>query len=327
MKDVILLADPESKVWNFSKAIKKYIEETKEQEIQLSKVEIDLFRNKETKMHVPENVRTKDVYFIHDSSKNPSQWWTDMLLIKDLLNNASANSVSFVLPSMLWSRQDRKDKPHVPISARAVARSITPGTHRIITMDLHAAQIQGFYPETLPVDNLYSFPKIIRHLREKHASLLENLVIVSPDAGGVTRARSFSQRLYQTQPKDKNQNYPLAVISKIRAKPGEVEKMYLAGDVKDKDALIVDDILDSGGTLCKATDLLKENKAKKVYCYATHGIFTKGTEHLNEKIDKVFTSNLHYVEENGVEVIDLSGEFAEAIYRAQKGLSISKLFE
>jgi ribose-phosphate pyrophosphokinase len=318
MEKVVLLADPNSKAWDFAKKIQTYIIQEKKIYVPIEEVHISHFNNGEIDMHVPKNVRKKDVYFIHDSTKNPQEWWIELLLLKDLLLSASVESVSFVLPDLLYSRKDRKEKPHVPISSRALAGSIFMGLKRIITMELHAAQIQGFYPQNLPLDNLYSFPVIV-HFLEQTMDNPSNLVILSPDAGGVDRAKALAQKL--------NSRYPIAFIYKRRDKPGEISEMILVGDVKDKDILIVDDIIDSGGTLCKAADLLKKNGAKKVYCYGTHGIFSKGTEELGKKFDKLMTSNTHYRERDSIDVIDVSPIFAEAIYRAHTGESISKLFE
>lgn len=320
MKDVILLADSKSKSWDFAKKIQNYIQNKKEISILLEEVSINHFGNKEIDMHVPENVRKKEVYFIHDSTKNPQEWWVELLLLKDLLFSASAESVSFVLPNMLYSRKDRKEKPHVPISARALARSISFNLKRIITLDLHSSQIQGFYPENIPLDNLYSFPEIIQYLKEnKTINDLEKLVILSPDSGGVDRARAFAQRL--------KSKYPIAFIDKRRPGPGEIDEMKLSGEVVNKDVLIVDDVIDSGRTLCEAAKLLKKNEAKKLFCYGTHGLFTKGTKELFKYFEKIMTSNTYYHKDNKLNVIDVSPIFAEAIYRAQKGLSISKLFE
>lgn len=320
MKSVILLADKNSRAWDFTQKIQNYFRK-KKLSISLEEISINYFRNGETNMHVPKNVRQKEVYFIHDSTKNPSQWWVELLLVKDLLLSASAKSLTFVLPDMLYSRQDRKDKPHVPISARVFARSISPNLKRIITMDLHAPQIQGFYPEEMPLDNLYSFPSVVKYLKREEIipADLEELVIVSPDAGGVDRARAFAQKL--------GSNYPIAFIEKRRDVPGQVKEMRLVGDVKDKEVLIVDDIIDSGETQCKAYDVLRENGAREVYAYGTHGLFTKSYDKICSKFKIVMTSNTHYQEGNRVEIIDVSPVFAEAIYRAQKGLSISELFE
>lgn len=325
MEKVVLLADPTSKAWDFAKKIQKYILETKQIDIPLREVSIKPFRNNELDMNIPETIRKKEVYFIHDSSKNPQQWWVELLLLKDLLLSASAESVSLVLPDMLYSRKDRKEKPHVPISARALANSLSPGIKRIITMDLHASQIQGFYPEKVPVDNLYSFPVIAHYLKENNIIdySSENLVVLSPDAGGVDRAKAFAQRL------GKN---PLAFMYKRRSTEGtgdtrETEEMILVGNVEGKNILIIDDIIDSGGTLCRAAELLKQKGAKRLFCYGTHGFFTCGTEELKKTFEKVMVSNTHYIENNEIISIDVAPTFAEAIYRAQKGESISELFE
>jgi ribose-phosphate pyrophosphokinase len=328
MKDVVLLADPKTSAWDFAEKIQKYINETKEENVPLYDIEICYFNNKELNVHVPNNIRKKHIYYIHDSSKEPQQWWVELLLIKDLLLSASVESITFVLPNMLYSRQDRKHMSRVPISSRALANSISPGLKRIITVDLHSPQIQNAYPSTVPLDNLHSFPAIIRYLEEKHLKEIENLVIISPDVGGVDRARSFLKRLENLNGSSFiKKDYSLALIDKARLKPGEISNMQLVGEVYGKDVLIVDDIIDTGGTLCKAADLLREKGARKVMCYATHGIFSKGSDEITKKFDIVMTSNTHCGKSEHVEVIDLAPLFAEAIYRAQKGLSISKLFD
>ena len=328
MDKMILLADRNSNAWDFSKKIQKYIEEKYKIKIPLMEVEISHFRNREIYMHIPMSIRKKEIYFIQDSTKDPQTWWVELLLLKDLLLGASAESVTLVLPDMYYSRQDRKDKPHVPISARALANSISSDLKKIITMDLHAAQLQGFYPQNIPVDNLYSFPEVVRHLREKHLGELEKMVVVSPDAGSAPRAKAFLKKLEKAQKEDnKKQEYSIALIDKTRSKQGEIEEMKLIGDVKNKNVFIPDDIIDSGNTLCGAAELLKKKGAKKLFCYGTHGIFTKGTQEICEKFNIVMTSNTHHLEDDKVEVIDVSSIFAEAIYRAQMGLSISELFE
>jgi len=328
MIDVVLMADPKTPAWDFARKIQRYIESTKEEILPLYEVSIEYFNNKEIEMYVPENIRKKHIYFIHDSSKNPQEWWVQLLILKDLLLSASAESVTFVLPNMLYSRKDRKDKSRVPISARALANSISPGLKRIITMDLHASQIQGCYPANIPLDNLYSFPEVVKYLERTYLKNIDKLVVVSPDAGGVERAKSFLQRLEKLNLNAVNKKeFSFALLSKIRSRPGEVGIMHFVGDVRDKDVLIVDDIIDTGTTLCKAADILRQNGARKVFCYATHGIFTRGTRELKEKFDSVMTSNTHFREGNDIEIIDMTIPFAEAIYRAQKGLSISKMFD
>lgn len=328
MDDVIILADPNSKAWEFAKQIQKYIRERKEENVPLYEIDVEHFNNLELNIHVPNNIRKKHVYYIHDSSKNPQEWWVELLLVKDLLLSASVESITLILPNILYSRQDRKHKSRVPVSSRALANSISPGIKRIITVDLHSPQIQNAYPASVPLDNLYSFPAVVKHLEKNYLNEIENLVVVSPDVGGVDRVKSFFRRLEALDEGSfKKRNYSIAMISKTRSKPGEVSGMQLVGDVYGKDVLIIDDIIDTGGTLCKAADLLREKGAKKIMCYATHGIFTNGDEALVNKFDKVMTSNTHFREPNSVEVIDLAPLFAEAIFRAQKGLSISRLFD
>ncbi len=318
MDEVILLADSKSNSWKFAQKIRDYINSEKNEEVPLKEVNIQEFRNKEIYPCALENMRGKEVYFVHDSTKDPQKWWVELLLIKDLVLRASAEKLIFVLPDMFYSRQDRKDKSRVPISARALADSIAPGLARIITMDLHAEQIQGFYPPTCPLDSLLSFPIVAQSIKENPPCDLEKLVIVSPDMDEIKRASKFAEKLGINK---------IAMISKQRSKPGEIGKMYFLGDVEKKNVLIVDDIIDSGGTLCEAAKLLKEKGAEETYCYGTHGLFSKGTKELFSIFDKVLTSNTHYSENPGVEVIDVSPIFAEAIYRAHKGLSISELFE
>lgn len=321
MERVVLLADKNSNAWGFAEKIKDYLEKNKQVKLPLLELELGHFRNGEIDMYAPENLRKKDAYFVHDSSLNPQEWWVQLLLIKDLALRASVESLTFVLPNMNYSRQDRKHKSRTPISAKALADSLTypPVLSRIITMDLHAEQIQGFY--NIPVDTLRSFPSFAKYLGEHPEGLapLEKLVIVSPDAGGANRVESLARRL--------GSEYPIAVIDKRRAGPGEIEKMNLAGEVSDRDALIVDDIIDSGGTLCKAAESLRQNGARKVSCYGTHGIFTNGTSAVIKYFDRTIITNTINVDSSGVERIDVSPIFAEAIYRAQRGVSISKLFE
>jgi len=319
MEGVTLLADPNSNAWDFALKIREYIGGEKKAIIPLETVSIQHFGNGELDIEVPESIRKREIYFIQDSTKNPQEWWVELVLLKDLFLNSSASKVTYVLPDMLYSRKDRKDRPHVPISARALARSISPNLTRIITMDLHAPQIQGFYPEHMPLDNLYSYFQAVQYLKVNPLPNLENIVVLSPDAGGARRAESFAKRL--------GSPHPIALIDKRRVNAGEIEEMRLVGNVEGKDVIIVDDIIDSGRTLVEAAKKLREHKARNLYCYGTHGIFTKGTRELRSVFDRIITSNTHYQEGNGVEVVDVSHIFAEAIYRAQHGLSISKLFE
>ncbi len=321
---MILLSDKNSHAWAFSEKIKEYIKKEKGLDVPLEELMISKFRNGESELSGTSSLRGKDVYFIHDSTKTPNDWWVELILAKDLILGSSANSLTFVLPDILYSRKDRKDKSRVPISARALAATISPGVKRIITMDLHAAQIQGFYPENVSVENLYSFPEVTRYLNRNYSSELKNLLILSPDAGGVDRVKAFLTRFERIT----DLEYDIGFMIKERSKAGEVGSIrYVGPDFKGKNILIVDDIVDSGGTLCKNAERLREGGANKLFCYATHGLFTKGIKELCAVFDKVFTSNTHYSNAVDIEVIDVSQLFAEAIFRTQHNHPISKLFE
>lgn len=330
MKDVVLLADPKTSAWDFAKKIKDYILETKEKELHLQEVEIIKFNNKEIMPHVRENIRKKDVYLIQSSDKHPNDWLVELILIKDLCMSADVNNLIYVLPYLGYTRQDRKDRSRVPISSRAIADVISPGLKRMITMDLHSPQIEGSYH--IPVDNLHSFPSLLEYLIKNHRSDLKNLAIVSPDIGGGHRANSFFKRINRTEDlaliKD---NYSFGIIFKTRDKPGSVEDMVLMGDVNKKNVLVVDDMYDTCNTNLLAAELLRKKGAKRLLTYGTHGLFTKGTEKILDTYDVVMTSNTFYKpkkNDNGkIEVIDMTPTFAESIYRAQEGLSVSKMFD
>ncbi|HNZ52417.1 MAG TPA: ribose-phosphate diphosphokinase [Candidatus Pacearchaeota archaeon] len=332
MKDVVLLADPNTAAWDFSEKIQNHIRDTKEKEVRLDRLEITVFGDDEFLPHVVDNIRKKDVYLIQSSNKNPGTWLTELVLTKNLCLKADVNSLSLVLPYMRFVRQDRKHQSRVPISTRAVADAISPGLKRIITMDLHSPQIENAYPENVALDNLQSFPDLVRYLKENNSSYLDNLAIVSPDVGGAGRANSLYKRFLKTEKKSNGDEskYSLAIMSKFRDKPGSIEKMFLIGDVNKKNVLVVDDIIDSGNSGIKAADLLRKEGAQKLMFYATHGLFTKGTKDILNAYDVVMTSNTHYSPKEGdrkIEIIDMAPTFAEAIYRSQEGLSVSRLFD
>ncbi len=332
MKDVVLLADPKTPAWDFAEKIQSYIRNTNEKEVSLYDLEMKVFRDKEIMPHVPKNIRKKNVYFIESSNKSPNDWLAELIFVKNLCLKADVNSLSFVLPYMRYARQDRKHMSRVPISTLAVADSISRGVERIITMDLHSPQIENAYPANVPLDNLQSFPELVKYLRQNYSSYLEDLVIASPDVGGAGRANSLSKRLLrgEVNPNPEKPNYTLAIMSKMRDKFGNVESMKLIGDVDKKNVLLVDDIIDSGSSAINASRELKKGGANTLLYYATHGLFTEGTEKILNAYDIVMTSNTHYTpkEEDGkIEVIDMTPTFAETIYRAHEGLSVSKLFD
>jgi len=323
MENLVFLADRNSNAWGFAEKIQQYIKSNKQETLPLYPVPIGKFRNQETQLEPTENIRKKEIYYIADATKSPNDLWVELMLVKDMALRSSVASYNLVLPDIPYQRQDRKDKPRVPISAKVFADTISPGTKRIITMDLHADQIQGFYPATTPLDPLKSFPVVARYLMENYRADLENLLIVAPDQGEVKRALSFQGRLEKL-----GITPSFGFMIKERRKAGEIQKMRYSGDeITNKNILLLDDIIDSGKTLCVAASVLKEKGAKKLIAYGTHGLFTQGICPLKVYFDHLFTSNTHNnTQDPNVEIIDVSPIFAEAIYRAQKGSSISELF-
>ncbi|MCK4835520.1 MAG: ribose-phosphate pyrophosphokinase, partial [Candidatus Aminicenantes bacterium] len=277
------------------------------------------FSDGEIRFQSLENVRGADVFIIQSFSSDINFHIMELLLMADAFKRASAKRITAVITYYAYARQDRKDRPRVPISARLVAELLeTAGFSRVLSIDLHAGQIQGFF--NVPVDNLMALPIFISHFKKKK---LKNVVIVSPDAGGVERARLFSQRL------DAN----LAIADKRRPEPNVSEVMHIIGDVKEKDAIIVDDIVDTAGTLTKTVEALKKNGARKVYAACTHGIFSG--EAINRisssSIDSIYISdtipqNAEKLKCGKIEVLSVSKLFAQAIDSIHKETSVSKLF-
>ncbi|MEM4703195.1 MAG: ribose-phosphate pyrophosphokinase [Candidatus Pacearchaeota archaeon] len=313
---IVLLADSESNVWKQAQEILKYLQ--KKINVRLVEVQVKKFRNGEKKIKIKENIRKQECFFLHDSSKKPDEWFLELLATLQALKSSGAREITAVLPCLLYSRQDRKDESRVAITAKLVADCINMYADRVITIDLHAAQIQGFY--NIPLDNLYSFPVVINYLKERCSDLLKNLVIVATDAGAVKLANSFSNRLYKLGIKSE-----IAIGSKTRPKEGEVSEIKIIGEVKGKNALIIDDIIDSGNTIIKCADVLKKLGANKIFVYATHGIFSDGFEKFKDI--KIFTSDTFPQDKGHVEVISLTPLLAEAIYREAKGESLSELFD
>jgi len=316
MKESVILADPNSKAWPFAQKVYDIIARY-EPNFSLKKIEMIKFADGENHVFILKNVRGKRCYFIHDSSRHPNDWLVELMLVNDALKRASADTVHDILPYMKYSRQDRKDKSRVPISARVIADSIGYRADRVMTTDLHADQIQGFYNK--PFDNLYAFPTLIEYLTKKYPEFLENCVIVSPDAGGVARARAFAKKL----------NKEIAIIDKRRERPNEIAEMRIIGDVNGKNAILVDDMLDTGGTLMSACKALKKEGAIKVFACCTHGLFSNGAaEQLPKVLDRVIvTDSIPNGEREGIDYVSLTELYAEAIRRTDKGQSISELYD
>lgn len=276
----------------------------------------------EVSFSIAESVRDQDIFIITQiGSGIVNDRVLELLIMINASKTASARRITAVIPNFPYARQDRKDKSRAPITAKLMADMLTTaGCDHVITMDLHASQIQGFFD--VPVDNLYAEPSVVRYIKENVN--FKEAIIISPDAGGAKRAAGLADRL------DLN----FALIHKERARANEVSRMVLVGDVTDKICIIVDDMADTCGTLAKAADVLLENRAKSVIAIVTHGILSgKAIENINKsKLDRVVCTNTVPFEEKmaqcpKLDVIDVSAVLAEAIRRLHNGESISYLFK
>jgi ribose-phosphate pyrophosphokinase len=314
--DYAIVADPKGPGWRFANSVFQDLKKRSEK-YKLHEVEVTRFRDGEIKPRIQQNIRGKTCFFLHDSSKKPSDWLTELLLINQAIHKSSPESIIDVIPYLLFSRQDRKDQSRVPISAAAVANTIDLYADGVVTVDVHNPAIDGFYNKRF--DNLHSFPRVVEYLKNNKDISRENTIVMSPDAGGAARAESFAKRL----------GIEGVVIGyKTRKEAGEVNQLKISGDVRGKDVFIIDDIVDSGGTLVKASQVARDKGASKVYAYCTHGLFTKGTDHVTDKFDKFFIGDTIYQKPNErLEVISLAPLFAETIYRMSHGESLSALFE
>jgi len=288
--------------------------------LQIGKADVGKFSNGETSVMISESVRDMDVFIIQPTC-NPAvnDNLMELLVMADAVKRASAKRITAVIPVFGYARQDKKDKSRAPITGKLVANLIeTAGIDRVITLDLHASQIQGFF--NIPVDNLYAEPLIVKYIRK---NIPGEKVIVSPDAGGVKRAKLISDKL----------DAELAIIHKERKKAGEVSGMILVGDVKDKVALLVDDMADTCGTLATAAELLLAKSAKAVYALVTHGVLSgPAIDRINksELVELVVTNSIPQTERlescPKLRVINIAHMLSEAIRRTHHGESISSLF-
>src|SRR5215470_1113443 len=229
----------------------------------LAKAVVRRFADMEVFAEIQENVRGADAFVLQSTSYPANDHLLELLILIDTLRRASARRITAVIPYFGYARQDRKTGSRTPISAKLIANLITrAGADRVLTLDLHAGQIQGFFD--IPTDNLFAAPLMVRDIKERFD--LTNVMVVSPDVGGVVRARGLGKRI----------NTPLAIVDKRRERPGESEVMNVIGDVKGYTCILIDDIVDSGGTLVNAADALHANGAKDVYAYITHGVLSGG---------------------------------------------------
>ena len=278
------------------------------------------FSDGEIMIEIAENVRGRDVYIIQSTCAPTNNNLMELLIMTDALKRASAATITAVIPYYGYARQDRKAAPRTPITAKLVADLITTaGIDRVVTIDLHAGQIQGFF--NIPVDNLYAAPVMLEYLKNRFKG--EKVVMVSPDAGGTERARAFAKRLECT----------LAVIDKRRTGPNVAEVMHLIGDVRDKVAIILDDMIDTAGTLTQAAKALKENGASAIYACATHGVLSgPAIERINNSVieEILLTDTIPLGDKEQqtgkVRMLSIADLLAEAIRRIHDDESVSSLF-
>ena len=282
-------------------------------------IKVKKFSDGETNVQIKDNVRGRDVFVIQSISEPANDNLMELLLIIDALRRASARRITAVIPYYGYGRQDRKVVPRVPISARVVADLIQAmGPDRVLTMDLHADQIQGFFK--IPVDHLYFSPVLAEYINSKN---IEDLVIVSPDSGGAERARYFGKKT----------NASMAIIDKRRPQANVAEIMNIIGDVDGKNCLILDDMVDTAGTISKAGQAILDKGAKSVICCATHPVLSGDAVGKLNGVDfrEVVFSDTIYIPEtktvNNLKVLSIASLFAEAIERIHKELSISSLFQ
>jgi ribose-phosphate pyrophosphokinase len=286
----------------------------------LTKCNVRRFADMEIFVEVEENVRGDDVFVIQSTSFPANDHMMELLIIIDALRRASARRVTAVIPYFGYARQDRKPGPRTPISAKLVANLIErAGADRVMTVDLHAGQIQGFFD--IPTDNLFAAPVMVRDI-EQHFDTSKT-VVVSPDVGGVVRARGLAKRI----------NAPLAIVDKRRDRPGESEVMNIIGEVEGASCILIDDIVDSGGTLCNAADALLAKGATDVSAYITHGVLSGGAvaritaSKLKQLVvtDSIMATEAVRVSQN-IRVISISPLIGEAIARTAREESVSSLF-
>jgi ribose-phosphate pyrophosphokinase len=279
------------------------------------------FADMEIFVEIQENVRGADVFIVQSTSYPANDHLMELLIIIDALRRSSARRITAVLPYFGYARQDRKPGPRTPISAKLVANLITrAGADRVLTLDLHAGQIQGFFD--IPTDNLFASPVMVRDIKERYE--LNSLMVVSPDVGGVVRARGLAKRI----------NAPLAIIDKRRERAGESEVMNVIGDVQGRTCVLVDDIVDSGGTLVNAADALLEQGANSVTAYITHGVLSGGAvarvaaSKLKELVitDSIQPTEAVRVAKN-IRVLPIAGLIGEAVLRTASEESVSSLFD
>ncbi len=288
--------------------------------IKQTEVFVGAFSEGEIRVHIRENIRGQDVFIVQPTCPPVNNNLMELLILIDAVRRASADRITAVIPYYGYARQDRKDQPRVPITAKLVANLIVAaGVNRVLTMDLHAAQLQGFFD--IPVDHLYAINVVAEYFKERK---IGDLVVVSPDVGGIKMARAYAKRL----------NAGLAIVDKRRTSPEKTELMHILGDVKDKNVVMVDDIIATAGSLVDAVQGLKNSGAKGIYAAASHGVLS-GPAHeritnCKELLEVVITNSIPLnkeIQNPKIKQLSIAPLLAEAIARTHNAESISSLFE
>jgi ribose-phosphate pyrophosphokinase len=284
---------------------------------------VERFNDQEIFVEVYENVRGEDMFIVQSTSNPANDNLMELLIMTDALRRSSAKRITAVIPYFGYARQDRRSKARTPISAKLVANMLVgAGIERVLTMDLHATQIQGFFD--IPVDNLYAAPVFALDIKQQFSATMDDVMVVSPDVGGVARARELAKRI----------EAPLSIVDKRREKAGEIAEMTIIGEVAGKKCIIVDDICDTAGTLCKAAQVLMDNGASEVHAYITHGVLSgPAVERITNSVMKslVITDTIQPTEAvkgaANIRIIPTAPIFAQAILNIWNGTSVSSLFE
>ncbi|WP_058371581.1 ribose-phosphate pyrophosphokinase [Fulvimarina pelagi] len=300
---------------SLTQAMAKYLE------LPVGEALVRRFADQEIFVEIQENVRGEDVFVVQSTSYPANDHLMELLIIIDAMRRASARRITAVLPYFGYARQDRKAGGRTPISAKLVANLIThAGADRVMTLDLHAGQIQGFFD--IPTDNLFAIPLFARDIKEHQD--LSNLTVVSPDVGGVVRARALAKRL----------DAQLAIVDKRRERPGESEVMNIIGDVEGRNCILIDDIIDSGGTLCNAAAALVDAGAKSASAYITHGVLSGGAAAriaASSLLELVITDSIEPTktirETDNIRIVTTANLLGEAIARTASEESVSSLFD
>ena len=306
-----------------AKAISRRMSLHRGLKVGLVEARVERFNDQEVFVEVYENVRGEDMFIIQPTSNPANDNLMELLIMADALKRSSASRITAVIPYFGYARQDRRSKARTPISAKLIANMIVQsGIERVLTMDLHATQIQGFFD--IPVDNLYASPIFSLDILHQFQNDIDDLMIVSPDVGGVARARELASRL----------GAPLSIVDKRREKAGEVSEMTVIGDVKGKQCVIIDDICDTAGTLCKAAEVIKQNGASEVHAYITHGVLSgPAVERISNSVMKslVITdsieASINVKAANNIRIVPTAPLFAQAILNIWNGTSVSSLFD